>query len=194
MMKNLRSLTLTLALVAALPAFAQMQPPPAPVGETQLIEVMATVKDVDAANRLLTITGPQGREVLIKAGPEVENLDMVKVGDMVDIAYYRAALQAAEKLDPDAKRMGTETDGEKLVGTIDGLPAAMAARTVRETVEILGVDKFKKAIAFRDRTGRFREVSVDEPRLAHWLDDLQEGDKVAVAYSESLAIRIEPKK
>ncbi|MGD8275609.1 MAG: hypothetical protein PVJ30_06590 [Thiohalocapsa sp.] len=62
------------------------------------------------------------------------------------------------------------------------MPAGAAGRTVRQTVEVLSVDEFKKAIAFWDMDGRYQEVSVDAPDLTHWLDDMKQGDKVRVAY------------
>jgi hypothetical protein len=72
------------------------------------------------------------------------------------------------------------------------MPAGVAGREVKEVVEVLDVDPYKKAIAFRGWDGKYREVSVDAPHLTHWLDDLQKGDKVRVAYREALAVMVEP--
>jgi len=192
-MKPIQTLILSLGLTTALPLLAQMQPAPAPVGEVQSVELTATVEAIDPEERLLTLKGPQGRVVIVRVGPDVPNLDQVEPGDEVDVLYYRAALQEAEKLDPSAKRSGRVTDQAGVAGTVAGMPAGVAARTVHETVEVLGVDQFKKAIAFRDMSGRYREVSVDAPRLKHWLDDLSEGDKVRVAYTEAVAVKVDPK-
>jgi hypothetical protein len=192
-MKHLKSMTLLFGLAVSLPVSAQMQPAPAPVGEGQLIEVTAKVEDVDVAKRLITIKGPQGRVVVSKVDPKVENLDKVKVGDEVQIKYYRAALQEAEKLDPSAKRGGTVTESGAVTGTVGDKPAGIAGREVRETVEVLDVDPYKKAVAFRGMDGKYREISVDAPHLEHWLEDLKKGDKVRVAYVEALAIMVEPK-
>ena len=192
-MKLAQVLILSLGLTATVPLLAQMRPAPPPVGEAQLIELTATVEDVDVDKRLLTVKGPQGRVVIVRVGPDVPNLDQVEAGDEVDVAYYRAALREAEKLDPSAERGGSVSDRASVAGAVEGMPAGAAGRTVRETVEVLGVDEYKKAIAFRDMNGRYREMSVDEPRLEHWLDDLTEGDKVSVAYTEALAVKVEPK-
>jgi hypothetical protein len=184
---------LSFGLVVSLPALAEMQPAPPPVGEGQLIEITATVEDIDVQKRLITIKGPEGRVVISKVDPRVENLDKVKVGDKVQMKYYRAALQEAEKLDPSAERGGTVTERAAVTGTVGDKPAAIGTREVKETVEVLDVDPYKKAIAFRGMDGKFREVSVDAPHLEHWLNDLKKGDKVRVAYKESLAIMVEPK-
>jgi len=48
----------------ALPVFAHMHDAPAPVGEARVTELTATVEDVDVANRLITLKGPEGGEAL----------------------------------------------------------------------------------------------------------------------------------
>jgi hypothetical protein len=192
-MKPFSRLAFLIGLVATFPLFAQMQPAPPPVGEAQLIELTATVEDVDLAKRLITVKGPEGRVVTVYVKPDVPNLDQVKAGDKVDVVYYRAALQAAEKVDSSAERSGTVTERASGAGVVEGMPAGVAGRTVRETVEVLDVDPYKKAIAFRDMTGKYREVSVDAPHLEHWLDDLKKGDKVRVAYTEAVAVKVQPK-
>jgi hypothetical protein len=122
----------------------------------------------------------------------VENLDQVKVGDKVHVAYYRAILQKAEILGDDAKREGSVTKSAVATAAVGEVPAGIAGREVRETVEVLLVDQYKKAIAFRGMDGRYREISVDAPHMEHYLNDLKKGDKVRVVYREALAIRVEP--
>ena len=192
-MNRLKSLILAFAFVIASPVLAQMQPPSAPVGEAQLIEVTATVEDLDLAKRLITVKGPSGKVVTSEVGPQVKNLDQVKAGDEVHVKYYRAVMQHAEKLDKDAKRGGTVTDSGAATAAVGEMPAGIAGREVKETVEVLLVDEYKKAVAFRGMDGRYREISVDAPHLEHWLKDLEKGDKVRVHYREALAIYVEPK-
>ena len=192
-MNRLKSLILAFGFVIASPVLAQMQPPSAPVGEAQLIEVTATVEDLDLAKRLITVKGPSGKVVTSEVGPQVKNLDQVKAGDEVHVKYYRAVMQHAEKLDKDAKRGGTVTDSGAATAAVREMPAGIAGREVKETVEVLLVDEYKKAVAFRGMDGRYREISVDAPHLEHWLKDLEKGDKVRVHYREALAIYVEPK-
>lgn len=191
-MKKFSFLMFLISLVVALPVSAQMRPAPPPVGEAQLIEVTATVEDIDVDKRLITVKGPKGGVVTSQVDPKVPNLENVKVGDKVHVKYYRAALQEAEKLDPGAKRAGTVTESAAATAAVGDMPAGIAGREVKETVEILLVDPYKKAVAFRGMDGKYREVSVNAPHLEHWLNDLQKGDKVRVAYREALAIMVEP--
>jgi len=192
-MKYIQMLVLFLLMAVALAVSAQMRPAPPPVGVGQLIEATATVEEIDLEKRLITLKGPTGNEVTSQVDPQVPNLDKVNVGDEVRVTYYRAALQEAEKLDPTVKRSGTVIEAEAVTGTVGDKPLGAAGRQVRETVEVLLVDEYKKAIAFRGMDGKYREVSVDAPHLEHWLQDLVKGDKVRVVYVEALAIVVEPK-
>lgn len=192
-MNGLKSLILSFGLAAALPVLAQMEPPTAPVGEAQLIEVTATVEDIDLGKRLITVKGPKGGVVTSEVGPQVKNLDQVKVGDEVHVKYYRAVMQKAEILGEDAKRRGKVTESATATAAVGQVPAGIAGREVDETIEVLLVDPYKKAVAFRGMDGRYREISVDAPHMEHYLEDLKKGDKVRVVYREALAIFVEPK-
>lgn len=190
-MNVLKSLFLSLGLVVALPGWAQIEPATAPVGEVQLIELKATVEIIDLENRMLTVKGPKGGVVTTQVSPKVENLDKLKVGDKVRVKYYRAVLRQAEKLGEDAKRGGSITRGG--IPTISGepMPEGVTAREVDDKIEILVVDPYKKAIAFRGWDGRYREISVDKPEKEHYLKELKEGDMVRVVYREALAVAVD---
>ena len=53
-----------------------------------LIQVTAKVDAVDKKDRLITMTGPQGNTVVVKAGPKVRNFDRIKAGDDIVASYY----------------------------------------------------------------------------------------------------------
>ena len=77
-------------LVAALawPAAAQtggamVGKGPGVAGAAQTVKVTATITAIDAATRAVTLKGPQGKEIVITAGPEVKNFAQMKVGEVV---------------------------------------------------------------------------------------------------------------
>jgi hypothetical protein len=74
-----------------------------------------------------------------------------------------------------------------------GATPGTASRQMRSIVKILSVDPYKKAIAFRDPEGRYREVSVNSPSLRHFLDELKAGDTVRVTFTDALAVSLEPR-
>ena len=63
---------------------------PGVAGAAQTVKVTATITAIDAATRDITLKGPQGREVVVTAGPEVRNFAQMKVGDQVDVEYVEA--------------------------------------------------------------------------------------------------------
>jgi hypothetical protein len=156
-------------------------------------ELTATIDDIDLAKRMITLKGPGGKKVTTEVSPDVKNLDRVKVGDEVKLQYYLAIMVSAKRVSDDAQR------GEEIVASAAAtapageLPAGVVGHEVRETVEILGTDKYKKAIAFRGADGKFREVSMDAPHLEDRLDEFHEGEKYEVVYREAVAVFVEPK-
>jgi len=192
-MKSRNYLTVLLAFCITLPALAQMRPPPAPVGEATVTEVTAIVEDIDLAKRMVTLKGPSGNKVTTEVSPDVKNLDQVKVGDEVHVKYYFAVMVSAKKVGDDASRKEEVIKSGAAVAEAGDLPAGVAGREVKETIEILGTDPYKKAIAFRGADGKYREVSMDAPHLEGRLDDFKEGDKVEVVYREALAVYVAPK-
>jgi FtsP/CotA-like multicopper oxidase with cupredoxin domain len=185
-MKTLRPIIASALLAAALPVCAEMEAAPAALGEAVLVEKTATVEAVDPASRYVTLKGPEGGLVTVQAGPKVKNLDKVKKGDQVTVKYYQA--MAVDVVAPGTEG-GTVT---KRAAAEPGMaPAGAVARQTSKTVKILSVDKYKKAIAFRDEKGNWREVLLDRPELKHYLDDLKEGDTVEVTFTEAVAVSVE---
>jgi len=200
-MRSYKPLIVCLGLAVALPALAEdpkgdysalrpkaeMETAPTALGQGVLVQKIGTIMDVDAASRLVTIKGPEGAMVTVQAGPEVKNLAQVKPGDKVTVSYYQSI--AVDLLTPgEAPKSGTET--ARVSAEAGAKPAGAVGRQERKTVKILSVDPYKKAIAFRGEDGRYREVSVDEPRLEHYLTELKDGDTVEVVYTEALAVSI----
>jgi len=204
MMNSFKPLIFCLGFAVALPALAageysslhpksEMEAPPALLGNAVLIEASATVENVDMASRLVTLKGPEGGMITVKAGPEVKNLAQVKKGDQVNVKYYQSL--AVDVVLPGEARSDAEPAVAGAVVTAEpgAAPAGAAIIQEHKTVEILSVDPYKKAIAFRDADGRWREMSVKRPDLEHYLKDLKEGDKVEVTFTEAMAIAVEPR-
>src|SRR5262245_65769976 len=54
------------------------------------VRITATVAAVDAVQRSVTLEGPGGDIVTLPVGPEVENFDQIRVGDLVVVRYLRS--------------------------------------------------------------------------------------------------------
>jgi Cu/Ag efflux protein CusF len=57
----------------------------------QALEITATVESIDYETRKVTLKGPEGRIMTMKAGPEIKRLRDVKPGDTVVARYTEAA-------------------------------------------------------------------------------------------------------
>jgi hypothetical protein len=60
------------------------------------ITVTATITGIDKKAHTVTIKGPEGRTETIKAR-DPKNLDLIKVGDLVDITYAQALVVSLDK-------------------------------------------------------------------------------------------------
>jgi hypothetical protein len=169
-----------------------LYPTPEQIDTDMLIEVTATVEAVDMANRLVTLKGPEGRLVTIKAGEEVKNLPQVNVGDKVNIKYYQGTALNIHKPGEEQPDLGTTVTEEGSTAALGEKPAAEAEQVVTTTVEIAEVDPYKKTISFRSPEKGYRTVSVKDSHLEHYLKELKAGDVVEVVSTESMAIAVEP--
>lgn len=173
-------------------AESTIEAPPVYLDQARLIEATATVEDVDYANRLVVIKGPEGAVTTIFAGDEVKNLDQVNPGDQINIKYYQSVAVDLMKPGEAPPPSGTRVGGGAATAELGEKPAGVAVRQVRRTVNIVSVDPYKKTISFLGPENRLREVSVDTPDLEHYLKELKDGDTVEVVYTEAFAIAVTP--
>ena len=166
--------------------------PRAGIDKALLVEATATVTAVDVKNHLVAIQGPAGNETIIRVTDQVKNLPQVKIGDQVNIAYYRSAVVNLVKTKGDVK-LGTELSGAKASAPAGEKPAGVIEMEVTRTVEVVFVDPYQKFISFRGPDIGLRRVTLENrPDLQHYLDELKKGDIVEVTYTEALAISLEP--
>jgi len=168
--------------------------PPAGINTATLVEVTAKVTAIDMENRLVTIEGPEGNAAVIQVTDQVKNLPQAKVGDQVDIKYYRSAYVDIVKTDGDVE-LGTEAAAAKITAPAGQKPAGAIGVEVKRTAEVVFVDPYQKFISFRSPDRGLRKISLKEsPDLQHYLQELKKGDIVEVTYTEAMAISLEPAK
>jgi len=74
---------------------------------TQTHKIVATVESIDAAKRHVTLKGPKGNLLPLTVGPDVRNLEQVKVGDRVVVRYAEALSLTLMK---DGKELRSSTE------------------------------------------------------------------------------------
>jgi len=155
-------------------------------------EAVATVESVDQQARTVVLRGPGGNTFEVRAGPAVENLSRVKQGDRVVVRYVEAL--AASLARPGQGGGGTATEQVGVARHAPGqsAPTGTAGAQVRSTVTIDAIDKAAHAVTFSGPANRAQTVRVQDPEMQRFVDTLKVGDRVDLAYTESLAIAVEP--
>ena len=172
---------------------ARMEPR-AGIDKALMVEVTATVTGVDIEKRQVTIEGPEGNSTVIHVTDQVKNLPQVKIGDSVEIIYYRSAVVdlVTKK---DNVELGTEVAAARASAPAGNKPAGAIGTEVKRTAEILFVDPIQKFIRFVSPDTGIRTVTLEHrPDLQHYLKELKKGDIVQVTYTEALAVSVEPAK
>jgi Cu/Ag efflux protein CusF len=175
--------------VSAVVFAGQVGAQPAPVEVRDLIEITATVDAIDLATRTVTLSDGAGNEYVVEAGPEVRNLEQVKVGDELVVSYYSAL--AAEFKKPGEGVPGVQAEAAAGRAPAGERPAAAAGKTVTATIVIESVDAEENTVTFTGPRG-LRTVLVESPEGQEFIKQLKKGDEVEIAYTEALAISVEP--
>jgi hypothetical protein len=182
-----------LAVAVAMPAQAQtgaavVGKGPGVAGAAQTAKISATITAIDPATRQVTLKGPQGREVVVTAGPEVRNFAQMKVGDKVDVEYVEALTLELKKGGGMAVAK-TEAAGAARAKP-GAAPGAMVGRQVKVVADVVAVDAAKGVVTLKGPQ-RTVELKVQDPKQ---LAMIAKGDQVEATYTEAVAIGVTPSK
>jgi hypothetical protein len=164
--------------------------PPEPVATDTLQQVTATVAAVDQATRIVTLRGSDGTTIPVQVGPEVRNLDQVRVGDKVVASYYKGVLAEVKK--PGEGARGVSTASAATRARPGERPAGAAGAAIRTTVTIESIDTSFDTVTFKTRDGTTRTYAVETDEGRQFIRGLRKGDQVEVTYIEALAIEVKP--
>lgn len=145
--------------------------------------VAATVEEIDRQQRLVTLKGPQGRTVTLKASDQVRNFDQINVGDTVQAEYLDAVAIVVRPAGTPAATGEATAVG---VAPPGGQPAATVVETRQITATVEAIDYDKRAVTLRGPRGDTRTVTVD-PSVQR-LREVKVGDQVVVRHTEALAL------
>jgi hypothetical protein len=178
-------------------ALAQSEPQPKTTGEApsmtteELTTTTGTVQKVDAAKKRLTVRGPDGNDFTVKAGDTAaRDLDRVKVGDKVDLAYYQSMAVTILKPGESPPKM---TAKERAMHARAGqLPGGMMAQQIKMTATVEKVDDAKKMVSLKLPDGTTQKVKVEDPALQAKFASLKPGDDIDITYTEAVAASLKP--
>ena len=147
----------------------------------------ATVEAVDLDTREVRLRDDADGEVFtVTAGPEVRNLPQLEPGDRVTLEFYdEIAVAMADPADPGVESsvvLGRAPEG--------ALPGGVAALSTSVVVQLVSYDADSRLATIRTPSGAIRTVTV-LPELAAFAAQRRPGDRVAVTFTEALAVSIE---
>jgi len=170
--------------VAAIPGVSRADAPAPETASAEVVTATANVQKIDKDSRMVTLKGPQGNVVDIKAGPNV-NLDKLKVGDKVNAAYYQEVAVSLHKSGSDKPPKTTQTVTER---------GGITAQQTTVTAKVLAVDTAANSVALRGPQGATHIIQVQDPDLQAQLGKIKAGDNVDVTYTQAVAVSVEPTK
>ena len=153
------------------------------VAETTSIE--ARLDAVDVKTRRMTVTGPHGKTLTLKVGPDVKDLDQVKPGDQLVVRYFEPlAVFVRKATEPRAAAEGTAVQ----VIPRGKRPVAVAVDTVEFKGTVEAIEYAKRRLTLKGPEGKTRTIKFD-PSVTR-LNDVKKGDQIVVRYTEATAFSV----
>jgi hypothetical protein len=124
------------------------------VVETETIH--ATLTDIDANSRQVTLLVSSGKKTTVTCGPEVINFDKLQVDDRLQVTL--TAKLAAAMADPNTKA----SDGAAQVVALapqGANPAGLVAETEQVTAQVTGIDLMRHQVTLQFPNGSVRTLT-----------------------------------
>jgi hypothetical protein len=148
-------------------------------------KLTATVTDIDAPARKITLVGPDGKKTTVKCGLEVTNFDKIRVGDVVKAMVTDELTVAMANA---ASAPGESETGLVALAPQGAKPAVLMAETQRYTATITAINlkRHQATLLFPDGSSRTFIVRKDVD-----LTQRKVGEEVAFRVALAMAVTIE---
>ena len=156
----------------------------AAVEKAEVVTITSTVTALNLKTRVITLQGPKGGSVTFRVSDQVKKLSQVKVGDKVVVKYYQAlaARMAMPGEAPVSERAATTS------AKPGQMPAGVAGTQKTIVATVVEVNDEDWTVTLRGPDEKLFTVQVQDPTQ---LDRVQEGMKVALTYTQAVAITVE---
>lgn len=149
------------------------------------VDIQATVAAIDSANRKVTLLGPDGKKVTVKAGPEAVNFDQIKVGDIVSATVTE---ELVVYLDDEAGSGSDGSAGMVALAPKGSQPGGVMAETTKITAIVSSIDmeRHTATLMFEDGSTKTFPVRDDINLKQHKV-----GEKVVFLVTEMIAVSVD---
>lgn len=158
------------------------------VKKERTTRVTATVEAIDLEKRVVTLKGPKGEIFDVKADEKVKNLDQVKVGDLVTIAYYESIAVKVFKPGEMPQGAAAAVTRERLSKPGER-PSGIAGAQVTITATVESISPKKTSVTLKLADGKYKVVKIKDKKN---LENVKVGDEVMITATETLAIAVKP--
>jgi Cu/Ag efflux protein CusF len=149
--------------------------------ETDVITAKATIIAIDKENRIVTLRGPRGNDMAVKADEKFQRFNELKVGDIVTAAYAQAIAVRVRKPGTAAPPKQSES--------VVRQPDKVAATITREQTVSVTIQEIDLTAPSVTAEGPQKHQYTFRVRDKKEIQDLKVGDKVDVTYTEALLLR-----
>jgi hypothetical protein len=154
------------------------------VSQSKPVTITATIEAIDQANRTVTLKGPKGNSVDVKAPEGMQGFKSLKVGDQVTVTYFEAlAVQVRKPGDPAPAPVPPSTTTTRQ----DRKPGSQTRREQTFSVSVEAVDATAPSITVKGPQGGVVTLKVRDPKQ---LQNVKAGDTLDVTYYESLLVKV----
>lgn len=181
---------LALAGASALLLAARVQAQ-APVTFSDVVDLAATVTAIDRDDRQIALSGPQGAEVTVTAGPEVRNFAQLEVGDTIRLHYELDYV--AEKLAPEDVPELAAAAAAGAIRAEEGERPGGAIGSIESTVVLVeSIGPGGRTATFFTPDGALQAIVVRREEGRAFARELVPGDLVQLTVAEAVALYAEP--
>ena len=147
-----------------------------------------TVTAINKETREVTLMGPKGDLVTIKASDAVKRFDQISVGDIINFEYWEHII--AEFREPTAEEIAQPYMVVDRGGiTPEGVdPGAVIGQLVKAVVTIEVLNRPNMLATVKGPRGNYLTIEMEDKEL---IKELHIGQVVILSYSEAIAVSLE---
>jgi hypothetical protein len=160
----------------------------APREKMKVVRIEAEVKEIDYKERMVTLEGPLGNLVTLKASDQVKRLNEIKKGDIVAADYWTYLFSEFRNPTPEEEKNPLMIYTDADVAPAEKPPGAAAGIVVRAVVTVEVINKEDKLVTIKGPKGKYLTLPVEDMSL---LTDLEIGEVIILTYAEAVALSIE---
>ncbi len=183
----IKSAFIAVVSLIATSAIAQQPEQPQSLEAGQTKRVSGTIEAVSQSDRHVVVLDSTGRRLVLEAENTVGNLDKLRQGDRVVVAYHEGIIA-----DIVAPGQGGESVTQRTERLDGDMPTKITGKQTTTTVEIESVDPARNLLTFRHPDGTSRTLGISNRKAKEFVSQLSPGDQVQLTYREAAAFSIQP--